>query len=287
MKLAIGTRGSALALAQARLAAEALGGDAELRIVRTAGDVSTRPIAQLGDGAFVTAIEEALRRGEVDVAVHSLKDLPTEERAELVIAAIPRREDPRDVLVTRARGGLATLPPGAVVGTSSPRRAAFVRALRPDVETRDIRGNVDTRLRKVRDGEYDATLLALAGLLRLALAFDASEILDPRDCLPAPGQGALALQCRADDGETRARLQRLDHAETRSAVTAERALLRALGASCVLPLGALGRIEGRELVLDGALALPDGVVRAQGRGADPIAVASRVAEALVAAVAHA
>ncbi|MEK7285289.1 MAG: hydroxymethylbilane synthase, partial [Chloroflexota bacterium] len=178
MTLVIGTRGSALALAQARIVAAALGADVELRVVRTAGDASERPIAELGDGVFVAALEDALRRGDVDVAVHSLKDLPTEERSDLVIAAIPAREDPRDVLVTRERGGLRTLPRGAVVGTSSPRRAAFLRALRPDIETREIRGNVDTRLRKVREGQYDAIVLALSGLRRLGVAVAADEVLD-------------------------------------------------------------------------------------------------------------
>ncbi|MEK6620168.1 MAG: hydroxymethylbilane synthase [Chloroflexota bacterium] len=286
MTLVIGTRGSALALAQARIVAAALGAGVELRVVRTAGDASERPIAELGDGAFVAALEDALRRGEVDVAVHSLKDLPTEERSDLVIAAIPAREDPRDVLVTRERGGLRTLPRGAVVGTSSPRRAAFLRALRPDIETREIRGNVDTRLRKVREGRYDAIVLALAGLRRLGVAVAADEILDAADCPPAPGQGALAVQCRASDGDVRARVAALDDANTRRAVSAERALLRALGASCEIPLGTLARVEGGEIVLDAALVTQSGVLRARERGSDPSDVAMRAAAAL-GAVAHA
>ncbi len=286
MTLVIGTRGSALALAQARIVAAALGAGVELRVVRTAGDASERPIAELGDGAFVAALEDALRRGEVDVAVHSLKDLPTEERSDLVIAAIPAREDPRDVLVTRERGGLRTLPRGAVVGTSSPRRAAFLRALRPDIETREIRGNVDTRLRKVREGRYDAIVLALAGLRRLGVAVAADEVLDAADCPPAPGQGALAVQCRASDGDVRARVAALDDANTRRAVSAERALLRALGASCEIPLGTLARVEGGEIVLDAALVTQSGVLRARERGSDPSDVAMRAAAAL-GAVAHA
>jgi hydroxymethylbilane synthase len=152
----IGTRGSALALAQARIVAERLGSDAEIRVIHTAGDISDRPIRELGDGVFVTAIEGALRLGRVDVAVHSLKDLPTDEPADLFIAAIPQREDPRDVIVTRSRSGLEGLARNAIVGTSSPRRSAFLRALRPDAISRDIRGNVETRLRKVQGGEYDA-----------------------------------------------------------------------------------------------------------------------------------
>lgn len=284
MTLVVGTRGSALAQAQARLAAASLGPDVELRAIRTAGDASSRPLAELGDGVFVTALEDALRRGEVDVAVHSLKDLPTDERPGLIVAAILPREDPRDVLVTRARGGLATLPRGAVVGTSSPRRAAFIRALRADVLTRDIRGNVETRLLKVERGDYDATVLALAGLRRLGIAVAVAEILDPEDLPPAPGQGALALQCRADDAKVRERMARLDDPPTRAAVETERALLHALGASCRLALGALARVEGGVIALDAALVTNQGIVRARERGPDPLAVAARAAETLGGAV---
>lgn len=282
--LRIGTRGSALARAQTDLVARALGVDVEVRVVRTAGDASDRPIPELGDGVFVTAIEDALRRAEIDVAVHSLKDLPTEDRPGLVIAAVPEREDPRDVLVTRARGGLATLPQGAVVGTSSPRRDAFLRALRPDVITRPIRGNVDTRMAKVRAGEYDATILALAGMKRLGIAVGAAEILDPRDHPPAPGQGALAVQCRADDERTRALLARLEHVETRYAVEAERELLRLLGASCAIPLGTWARYESGTLVLDAALPTEGGMFRAHARGDDPRRIARECAGALEAGV---
>ncbi|MDE3113048.1 MAG: hydroxymethylbilane synthase [Chloroflexota bacterium] len=284
MTLRIGTRGSALARAQADLVARAVGVDAEVRVVRTAGDASDRPIPELGDGVFVTAIEDALRRGEIDVAVHSLKDLPTEERPGLVIAAVPQREDPRDVLVTRSRGGIATLPQGALVGTSSPRRDAFLRALRPDVVTRPIRGNVDTRMAKVRSGEYDATILALAGLRRLDIAVADEEILDPRECPPAPGQGALAVQCRADDEETRALLGRLDHAPTRRAVEAERELLRLLGASCEIPLGTYARVDGDRIVLDAALPRDGRMLRAHASGDDPLALARECAAALEAGV---
>lgn len=284
MTLVIGTRGSALALAQARLIANALGADVELRVIRTAGDASDRPISELGDGVFVAALEEALARGEVDIAVHSLKDLPTEERPDLLIAAIPEREDPRDVIITRERGGLASLPRAAVVGTSSPRRAAFLRALRPDIETREIRGNVETRMRKVADGQFDATVLALAGLRRLGIAVAPDEILDPRDCPPAPGQGALAVQCRAADDRIAEIVRRLDDAPTRIAVTAERAVLRALGASCTLPLGTWARVEDGEVVLDAAIATGAGVVRAHARGRDALLVAERVSAALWPAV---
>ena len=281
--ITIGTRGSALALAQARLVAEALGPDAELRVLRTAGDLSDRPIRELGDGVFVTAIENALRAGEIDLAVHSLKDLPTEEPADLLVAAIPVREDPRDVLVTRGRTGLAGLPRGAVVGTSSPRRAAFLRALRPDATAREIRGNVDTRLRKVQSGEYDAVVVAAAGLRRLGIAFDEEEALSVELCPPAPGQGALAVQIRARDTELRARLAPLDDPVTRRAVTAERELLRLMGASCDIALGAIGRGGDGDVLLDAALAGDDGVRRASARGRDPRDVARRAADALGAA----
>jgi hydroxymethylbilane synthase len=278
--ITIGTRGSALALAQARLVAERLGPDVDLRVLRTAGDLSDRPIRELGDGVFVTAIERALRTGEVDVAVHSLKDLPTAEPADLLIAAIPEREDPRDVLVTRDRTGLAGLPRAAVVGTSSPRRAAFVVALRPDATCREIRGNVDTRLRKVQSGEYDAVVVAAAGLRRLGIAFDEREALSVELCPPAPGQGALAVQIRTHDDELRARVAPLDDPDTRRAVAAERELLRLMGASCDIALGAIGRRENGDIVLDAALAGDDGVRRASARGADPLDAARRAADAL-------
>ncbi|HUQ16620.1 MAG TPA: hydroxymethylbilane synthase [Candidatus Saccharimonadales bacterium] len=279
MTLVLGTRGSALALVQSRVIAAALGPDVELRIVTTTGDTSAAPLSELGDGVFVTAIEEALRRGEIDLAVHSLKDLPTAERGDLCIAAIPVRADPRDVLITAARGGLASLRQAASVGTSSPRRDAFLRALRPDVTTRAIRGNVDTRLRKVLSGEYDATILAAAGLERLGIAFAPDEALDLFACPPAPGQGALAVQCRTADTTLRARLAPLDDAPTRVAVTTERALLAALGASCALALGAFARCEGGRVILDAAL--DDGGLRhAHAEGTDLQAVAVAAADAL-------
>jgi len=281
--ITIGTRGSALALVQARLVAERLGSDVEIRVLRTAGDTSDRPIRELGDGVFVTAIEEALRAGDIDLAVHSLKDLPTEDPADLLIAAVPEREDPRDVLVTRSRRGLADLPHGAVVGTSSPRRAAFLRALRADAACREIRGNVDTRLRKVRDGEYDAVVVAAAGLRRLGIVFDEREALPIDLCPPAPGQGALAVQIRAGDGELRARVAPLEDPATRIAVTAERELLRLMGASCEIPLGAIGRSHDGGVVLDAALAGADGVRRASASGSDPYQVARRAADVLGAA----
>jgi hydroxymethylbilane synthase len=197
-----------------------------------------------------------------------------------VIAAVLEREDPRDVLITRARGGLATLPQNASVGTSSPRRDAFLRALRPDIVSRPIRGNVDTRVRKVQSGEYDATVLALAGLRRLNVDVKEREILDAMDCPPAPGQGALAVQCRADDARTIRIVSALDHAPTRRAVEAERETLRLLGASCEIPLGAWGRVVDDVIVLDAALPAGDRVARAHARGRDPLAVARAAADAL-------
>ena len=274
--LLLGTRGSALALAQTRIVTDALGASVETRIIRTAGDASSRPLQELGDGVFVTAIEDALRSGEIDAAVHSLKDLPTGDRPGLVIAAVLPREDPRDVLVTSARGGLATLPRGARVGTSSPRRDAALRLLRPDITTAPIRGNVETRLAKVVRGEYDATVLALAGLRRLGVAVADDEILGPDQMLPAPGQGAIAVQCRADDPLTRDRLATIDDAPTRAATDAERELLRLMGGSCELALGALAVRSGDDVVLDASI---DGR-RARVRGRDPMAAARNAAAEL-------
>jgi len=276
----VGTRGSALALAQARLVASRIGDDAELVVISTAGDKSARPIRELGDGAFVAALEDALRRGEVDVAVHSLKDVPTADADDLVIAAIPVREDPRDLLVSSTRGGLASLPRGALVGTSSPRRAAFLRSARPDVVVAEIRGNVETRLRKVQAGEFDATILALAGLRRLGLPFADDEVLPTSVMLPAPGQGALAIQCRTDAHLLRGRLGALDDRATRVGVTAERALLRSLGASCELALGALASIAGDLITLDAALAADGGIARFRGADRDPLELAHRAADEL-------
>ena len=275
--IVVGSRGSALALAQAAIVTRALGGDASVRVITTAGDASDRPIRELGDGVFVGAIEDALRRGDIDVAVHSLKDLPTEEPADLMIAAIPERQDARDVVITRARGGLGDLAAGAVVGTSSVRRAAFITALRQDVTCSDIRGNVDTRLRKVNDGQYDATVLAAAGLRRLSLAFAPHEALSIEVCPPAPGQGALAVQVRASDVALRERVAVLDDPRVRAAVIAERELLRLLGASCDIPLGAYGHWEDGELVLDAALASDRGIRRTSQRGHDALDLARRAA----------
>jgi hydroxymethylbilane synthase len=278
--IVIGTRGSALALAQARIVADGLGGDVELRVITTAGDRSDRPLRELGDGIFVTAIEDALRAGEVDLAVHSLKDLPTAEPPGLTIAAIPAREDARDLVITRDRSGLTALRSGDRVGTSSPRRDAFLRALVPGIVCAEIRGNVDTRLRKVRDGEYDATILAAAGLCRLGVAFADEEALSFALCPPAPGQGALAVQMRVDHPLRERVRAALDDPETRAAVEAEREVLRLAGATCALPLGTYARQKGAEVVIDAAIASEDGIRRAHARGRAPLAVAREIADAL-------
>jgi hydroxymethylbilane synthase len=260
-------------MAQTRIVADELKTKVETRVVRTVGDASSRPLHELGDGVFVTAIEDALRAGEIDAAVHSLKDLPTGERMGLVVGAVLPREDPRDVLVTSARGGLATLPSRARVGTSSPRRDAALRLARPDIATAPIRGNVETRLAKVVRGEYDATVLALAGLRRLGVTVGEEEILSVELMLPAPGQGAIAVQCRADDDAILGRLAAIDDGPTRATTDAERELLRLMGGSCDLALGALASLEGRDLVLDACV---DGL-RTRMRGHDPFAVARAAA----------
>lgn len=268
--LRLGTRGSTLARAQTEQVADRLraaGVDVELVQVRTAGDVSSAPIAEIGVGVFVSALREALATGEVDVAVHSYKDLPTAPDPRLVIAAVPRRADPRDALVARDGLVLGALPPGAVLGTGSPRRTAQLRALGLGLEVVPIRGNVDSRIRRVVEGELDGVVVAAAGLARLGRSGEATELLDPLQMLPAPAQGALALECRIDDIDTEHLLAGvLNDADGRAAVTAERALLAALEAGCSAPVGALADVvedlddEGRvvhRLSLRGVAATPD------------------------------
>lgn len=272
--LRLGTRRSALATTQSRLVAgwieEAalLAGrpvKVELVEVTTPGDVSTAPLSSFGGvGVFVSALRDALLERRVDLAVHSLKDLPTAPFPGLVLAAVPAREAPNDVLVTADGCGLADLPEGARIGTGSPRRAAQLRAMIPGVKVVDIRGNVDTRLRLATDGELDAVVLALAGLRRLGWADKVSEVLPPAVMLPAPGQGALGIECRADDASVLAAVSALEHAPTRAAVTAERALLARLEAGCAAPLGALAQLShspaGDMLTLQAVVADVDAVV---------------------------
>jgi hydroxymethylbilane synthase len=287
----VATRASALALAQARAVADALaatGIRAEIVPMRTEGDrlAEARLAAVGGKGLFVREIEAALRRGEADVAVHSLKDLPAEQPEALCLAAFPERADPRDVLVTRRPARFADLPSGAVIGTSSPRRRALVLALRPDLVVEPIRGNVDTRLSKLARETFDAIVLAAAGLHRLALAPAHAEPLPPELFVPAVGQGVLALEARADDASTLAALRRLDHAPTRLCALAERAFLGRLGASCVTPMAAHARRTGETLTLTAMVASEDGrtVLResAEGRAEAPAALGVRVADALLA-----
>lgn len=282
----VGTRGSRLALTQTTTAARAVaaagGLEPELVTIRTEGDVLTGPLSQMGGtGVFATALRAALLAGSVDLAVHSLKDLPTAPVPGLEVAAVPEREDPRDALCARDGLGLTGLPPGAKVGTGSPRRAAQVRAARPDLEIVDIRGNVGTRLGRVAPGDLDAVVLAASGLRRLGLEDAITELIDPSVMLPAPGQGALALECRAEDasGDTplTAGLAAVDHLETRLAVTAERALLTRLEAGCAAPVGTFGRFEDGELVLDAVVADPDGsrLLRSSGRTVERTVQAAR------------
>lgn len=268
--LRLGTRGSALALAQSGRVADALeasGAKVEIVTVTTPGDRSAAPVAEIGIGVFTSALRDALASGEVDVAVHSFKDLPTAPDPRLALAAVPVREDPRDVLVARDGLTLGELPNGATIGTGAPRRAAQLAALGLGWQIVPIRGNVDTRLRKVANGELDAVVLARAGLARLGRLAEVTEVLDPIQMLPAPAQGALAVECRVNDMDTEHLLGSvLDDAPTRAAVTAERAMLAALEAGCRAPIGALADVvedlddQGRTILrlsLRGVAATPD------------------------------
>jgi hydroxymethylbilane synthase len=266
--LRLGTRGSALALAQSGMVADAIrertGRDVELVEIVTVGDRSAAPVAQLGVGVFVSALRDALLAKEIDIAVHSYKDLPTARAEGLVVAAVPPRADARDALVARDGLTLAELGPGARIGTGALRRIAQLHALGRGLECVPIRGNVDTRLRKVTDGELDAVVLARAGLTRLGRAAEVTEILDPMLMLPAPAQGALAVECRDDDPELVEALAVLDDPDTRAAVVAERALLATLEAGCSAPVAGLAEVAegdtGPEIYLRGAVFSPDGSV---------------------------
>ena len=289
--LRLGTRGSALALAQsgttARAVEERTGRPVELVPVVTRGDVDSRAIAQIGGtGVFVTALRDALLRGEVDLAVHSYKDLPTAPADGLIIAAVPPREDPRDALVARDGLTLGELPTGARVGTGSPRRAAQLRALGLGLDVVAVRGNVDTRVGKVTSGDLDAVVLARAGLARLGRLDEVTEVLDPLQVLPAPAQGALAVECRKDDPELVDLLAALDDPDSRTAVTAERALLAALEAGCTAPVGALAEVaegdDGLELSLRGLAAAVDGSDSVRRTATGPTSAAEEVGRRLAA-----
>lgn len=268
--LRIGTRGSALALWQAHHVRDLLRAltptlAIELVEIETVGDqVLNVPLTQLGgDGAFTKAIQQALLNRRVDVAVHSLKDLPTFVVEGLMLAAVPKRGPTGDAFVSKKHRAFAELPTGAIVATSSLRRKAQLLNRRPDLKLIDIRGNVETRLRKLVEQDLDATLLAQAGLMRLGLAAQITEILDPAWMLPAVGQGALGLECRSDDAGTRALLDRLNDMPTRWEVLAERAMLRGLGGGCQVPIGAVTTIENTVLTLRGVVLPPDGSQRVE------------------------
>ncbi len=304
-ELRLGTRRSALAMAQSRWVADRIEAAAvaarrpvTVRLVEitTDGDLSSAPLSSFGGvGVFVSRLREALLAGTVDVAVHSLKDLPTATADGLTLAAVPVREDPRDVLVARDGLTVGELPPGSLVGTGSPRRAAQLRALGLGLEVVDIRGNVDSRLKLVGT-ELDAVVLALAGLLRLGRQDEATQLLDPLLMLPAPGQGALAVECRdpADpsgpsglsDRFVVEALARVDDVATRAAVTAERALLAALEAGCSAPLGALAEVvegdDGEELSLRAVVASVDGRVSLRRSGVGPVGAGAELGRSVAA-----
>jgi hydroxymethylbilane synthase len=279
--LVIASRGSQLALWQARWVSAQLtarGRQCRIEIVKTTGDkITDVPLAKVGaKGLFTKEIEEALLDGRADLAVHSLKDLPTELPEGLVLAAVPEREDPRDAVVGKR---LADLPPGARVGTSSLRRAAQLRKLRPGLTIESVRGNLDTRLRKLDVGEYDAILLAAAGLKRLGWGDRIAELLPVETMCPAVGQGALAIEsCVGGAGFEACRP--MDHAATHAAVTAERGVLRALGGGCQVPIGAYATVEGARLRMVAIVASPDGAELVRGESEGPAAEAERIGREL-------
>jgi hydroxymethylbilane synthase len=289
--LRVGTRGSLLARTQTDDVVAAVAAPVEIVPIVTDGDRSTAALEQIGGtGVFVSALRSALLEGEIDVAVHSYKDLPTGDAEGIVIAAVPRREDPRDALVARDGLMLGELPAGSRIGTGSPRRAAQLRALGLGFEIVPMRGNVDTRLRRVGEGAVDAVVLALAGLRRLGRDAEITEILDPIQVLPAPGQGALAVECRVSDAGALAALRVIEDPDTRSAVTAERAVLAELEAGCTAPVAALAEIaegdDGPEVFLRGSVTAPDGsrAVRLSSTGpvTDAEGVGRRLAAELIA-----
>ena len=291
--LRIGSRGSALALWQANFIRgrlrEVCGVESEVVVVRTSGDRFPQgAISALSvKGVFIKELEDALLDRSVDLAVHSMKDVPTKIPDELVFPAIPEREDPSDCLVSRSGAKWQELLAGARVGTGSLRRQAQLRRVRPDIEIQELRGNVDTRLKKLDAGEFDAIVLAKAGLDRLGLSARITEVFGPEMMLPAVGQGALGIECRADEQATCGLLGKLDHAETRAAVTAERALLAELEGGCQVPLGASGRLANGRLMLDAvvlALSGADALRRtASGQASQAEEIGRRLGRELIAA----
>ncbi len=279
--LRIGTRGSLLAKWQAEFVRKKLfaatGMEPEIIIIKTAGDkMQQASVMQIGGkGIFIKELEEALLEETIDLAVHSVKDIPTEIPSRLMFPAVCKRDDVRDCLVGST---LANLRHGARVGTSSLRRQAQLRHLRPDVDLRDLRGNVDTRLRKVESGEYDAVMVSKAGLDRLGFSQRISEVLAPEVCMPAVGQGAIAVECRLRDNEAGDLLATLDDAETRAAIISERALLSALQGGCQVPMGAWARLERGELVMDACVCSVDGGQYVKQRASAPPDQASQLGE---------
>ncbi|OLE49153.1 MAG: hydroxymethylbilane synthase [Acidobacteria bacterium 13_1_20CM_3_58_11] len=279
--LRIGTRGSMLAKWQAESVRKQLfaatGMEAEIVIIKTSGDKMQQvPLTQIGvKGIFIKELEEALLEESIDLAVHSVKDVPTDLPSRLIFPAVCRRDDVRDCLVGST---LANLRQRARVGTSSLRRQAQLKHLRPDLDLRDLRGNVDTRLRKVESGEYEAVMVAKAGLDRLGLSQRISEVLSPEVCMPAVGQGAIAVECRLKDTEAADLLAPLDDAETRTAIIAERALLSALHGGCQVPLGAWARIERNELLLDACVCSVDALQYVKERATGPPDQAAQLGE---------
>lgn len=289
--LRLGTRGSRLARWQADWVAErlrGLGQSVEIIEITTHGDThQAAPVSTIGaQGVFTKEIQRAVLAGDVDLAVHSLKDLPTESVAGLVLAAVPPREDPADVLVCRTAASLAALPQGARVGTGSLRRQAQLRYARPDLCVEEVRGNIETRLRKLDEGEFDALVLAKAGLARLGLADRITQVLLPEFMLPAVGQGALGIECRAEDDSTQEALAPLDDPSTHLATFAERTMLAHLRGGCLAPVGAWGRLEGDRLQLSAVVLSTDGSQRLEAHDSVPPAEAQplghRIAEKLLA-----
>jgi hydroxymethylbilane synthase len=289
MRLRLGARGSALSLAQARLVAKALAGHAEVEIItiRTTGDrlsAAGSPIEWKGD--FTRELDLALLERRIDFAVHSLKDVPSAVRDGLLLAVVPAREDPSDVLVSRPRRVFAQLPPGSRVGTSSPRRRAQLLAARPDLEVSEARGNVDTRLRRLAEGKWEAIVLARAGLARLDRLAEVSDVFPPEILLPAVGQGALAIFTRADDAPARQALASIDHAESHQEAVAERSLLAALEAGCHAPVAGRARAAGDRIALEAGVFAVDGsrALReaASGPMADAASLGRLVADRLLA-----
>jgi len=286
--LRIGSRGSQLALWQAHHISALLrerGHDVEIEIIHTTGDkIIDVPLAKVGaKGMFTKEIEEALAAGRVDLAVHSLKDLPTELAFGFEIAAVTERENARDAFCSRKYASIEQLPQNARVGTSSLRRQAQIKALRPDLDIHPLRGNVDTRLRKLEAGEYDAVILAAAGLNRLGKTQLIKQIIPAEIMCPAAGQGALGIEIRSGDGNVRQHIEFLDDAAARKATACERALLNKLGGGCQVPIGAHAEIRGSRLHLDAVVARPDGseVLRESRDGDDPIRLGESVGELLL------